>query len=194
MHNIQIGAGELVDRLVIMELKYQAAPEKLQGSMRTQLQELGDIYHHLTEKEPLIDVLRLQLSRVNKKLWLLEDEIRCDTHCDKSQVSVEIAITNDIRSRIKYEIDLIAGDNSTEFKSYGAMYSQDILMEIWLAIELEALQSEIHDAVDYHSKINNFTQFIASQFGSNFSFSSPEDIVNLSAAQLMIMITKGSTK
>ena len=120
----EISAGELLDKISILEIKLDKIKEK------ENLQEIDKEYKSLNETKkshleitPDIQNLIIQLKDVNIKLWSIEDEKRiCEKNKDFSKKFIELArsvyINNDKRAKIKSEINKILGSNIREIKEY----------------------------------------------------------------------------
>jgi hypothetical protein len=121
---VEIGAGELLDRLTIVEIKLQHARSDAQRvRLRTQLNELqtratgAGLF--AADFEPALAELRA----TNQALWRIEDDIRdCEAGSDFGQRFIELAravyTKNDLRSRIKRQVDERYGAAVPEEKIY----------------------------------------------------------------------------
>jgi len=93
---IEVSIGEIVDKLSILQIKTE------------EIKEESDF---------------LELVNVNKKLWVIEDDIR-DKERSKEfdNIFVELAravyVTNDERAEVKKKINLKYGSEFVEEKSY----------------------------------------------------------------------------
>ena len=120
----EISAGELLDKISILEIKLDKIKDK------KNLQEVDKEYKSLneTKKSHLeitsdIQILIDQLKDVNIKLWSIEDEKRiCEKNKDFGEKFIELArnvyINNDKRAKIKSEINKLLGSNIKEVKEY----------------------------------------------------------------------------
>ena len=120
----EIGAGELIDKITILEIKSERItdPDKLKN-VRHELAVLS-----ATRDANLLDIdglaeLALQLKTINKALWEIEDDIRaCEAQRDFGARFIELArsvyITNDKRAAVKKQINLLTGAQIIEEKSY----------------------------------------------------------------------------
>ena len=120
----EISAGELLDKISILEIKLDKIKDK--GS----LIEINKEYTSLSEtKNSNIsitkDLLNLtkQLKETNMKLWSIEDEKRmCEKNKDFGKKFIELArsvyLNNDKRAKIKSEINKLLGSNIKEIKKY----------------------------------------------------------------------------
>ena len=84
---------------------------------------LMKIYNDDVSKTDGVDVLKTKLKNINLSLWKIEDDIR-DCERDKifDNTFVELArsvyFTNDKRSKVKLEINLLLNSSLVEEKSY----------------------------------------------------------------------------
>tara|TARA_B100000929_G_scaffold263476_1_gene229343 strand:+ start:350 stop:739 length:390 start_codon:yes stop_codon:yes gene_type:complete len=120
----EISAGELLDKLSILEIKLNKIKDL------SFLQEVKKEYDILIKtkndniKSPdKIDILYKNLKEINEKLWKIENEIRlCEKNSDFNDKFVQLArnvyIENDKRSKIKLEINKVLGSNIIEVKQY----------------------------------------------------------------------------
>lgn len=121
---VEVGAGELLDKLSILEIKLTkiSDAEKL-ANVQTEFETLDAIRRQqLPWSEPLRERYQ-QLKSVNAKLWQIEDEIRCcETAEDFGDRFVRLARSvyqeNDRRAAIKREINQLIGSRIVEEKSY----------------------------------------------------------------------------
>ena len=121
---VPVSLGELVDKITILRIK--------QACM-TDAEKLSNVTHEynmlvaIPEYVAVKDTIAPQeeaLHKVNQRLWYYEDDIR---DFDKMQnpnitaymqVARGIHITNDERSRIKKEINIMCNSELVEEKSY----------------------------------------------------------------------------
>jgi hypothetical protein len=121
---LEVGAGELLDRFSILEIKARRAQSEPQGSRIRR--ELGDV-RRAVEGAGLLasdfESVLTELRDVNSALWEIEDDIRdCDTRHDFGARFIDLAravyTTNDRRSRLKRQIDDRFGSGVGEEKVY----------------------------------------------------------------------------
>jgi len=122
--NVPISPGELVDKITILEIKKEFITEdsKLKN-INHEYNLLMQIYLDKVSKTEGIDKLKIQLKEINLELWKIEDNIRdCERDKSFSGIFVELArsvyFTNDKRSQIKLEINLLLNSKLVEEKSY----------------------------------------------------------------------------
>lgn len=120
---IEISTGELVDKITILELKLK--------NIKNDEEKIKNVKHEfeiLTESLKQTNIsqeseLYRKLYDVNQKLWNIEDEIRIkEKNKEFDENFIELArsvyFTNDVRARIKREIDISTGSNIINEKSY----------------------------------------------------------------------------
>jgi len=120
---IETSNGELLDKLSILELKQKniSDDKKLANIKFEELNPLALII--FKENPPIISELYLKLSQINAKLWKIEDDIR---QCEREksfdskfvQLARDVYYTNDIRSELKKEINILTKSGLIEEKSY----------------------------------------------------------------------------
>ena len=121
--NIEVSHGEIVDKLTILQIKKEniTDPNKLDNIIKE--------YEYLlsvVENDLGISTLSpeyLELLSVNKNLWVIEDDIRDkerQKEFDEDFVSLARSVyyTNDVRAKIKKEINLKYSSGFVEEKSY----------------------------------------------------------------------------
>jgi hypothetical protein len=121
--NIEVSHGEIVDKLTILQIKKENI---------TDLSKLDNI---VKEYDYLLSVVEndlnistespeyLELLSINKELWDIEDDIRDkerQKEFDEDFIKLARAVyyTNDVRSKIKKEINLKYSSGFVEEKSY----------------------------------------------------------------------------
>ena len=120
---VPISVGELMDKLMILEIKSERInnPSQLKNIVHElealRAVPLGDI------DCTMLDKLKAELKRVNARLWDVEDAIRdCDARGDFGGSFIELARAvyrlNDERARLKKAINLASGSRLFEEKSY----------------------------------------------------------------------------
>jgi len=122
---IETSNGELLDKLSILELKQKnIADEKKLANIKVEFEELNPLALIIFKKNPpIISELYLKLSQINAKLWKIEDDIR---QCEREksfdskfvQLARDVYYTNDIRSELKKEINILTKSGLIEEKSY----------------------------------------------------------------------------
>ena len=122
--NTPISPGELVDKITILEIKKEFIVDKNKlKNINYEYNLLMKIYNDGVSKTDGVDVLKTKLKNINLSLWKIEDDIR-DCERDKifDNTFVELArsvyFTNDKRSKVKLEINLLLNSSLVEEKSY----------------------------------------------------------------------------
>jgi hypothetical protein len=120
----EISAGELLDKIAILEIKLVKIKDK------ENLLEINKEYESLKETKNSnikltknLEKLIIQLKDINLKLWDIEDKKRiCEKNKDFGQAFVDLSrsvyLNNDKRANIKSEINKILGSNIREIKKY----------------------------------------------------------------------------
>ena len=120
----EISAGELLDKISILEIKLDNIKDK------ESLIEINKEYESLMKTKNSnfeitkgLQVLISQLKEVNMKLWTIENEKRiCEKNKDFGKTFIELArnvyLNNDMRAKIKSEINKLLGSNIKEIKKY----------------------------------------------------------------------------
>ena len=121
---IEISAGELLDKLSILEIKLDKIknPSLLQ-EIKKEYDTLNKTKNNNINSSNEIDILYNNLKETNEKLWKIENEKRlCEKNSDFNDKFVQLArdvyIVNDKRSKIKLEINKILDSNIKEVKQY----------------------------------------------------------------------------
>jgi hypothetical protein len=122
-----IGAGELLDRITILEIKCRrASREPLRRVAQSELEQLAAVRDRAIRMTTGIELLFAELRTVNERLWDAEDHIRsCELQHDFGPRFVELArtiyLTNDSRSAIKQRINAILGSSVRDVKDYSSL-------------------------------------------------------------------------
>ena len=122
---IEISTGELMDKLSILEIKLQRIkdPNK-SANVEKELKELNKHFQDLLDQygEPIKNHY-LELSKINKILWDIEDNIRKkeaagEFDSEFVELARSVYITNDQRAKVKKSINLFTNSELIEEKSY----------------------------------------------------------------------------
>ena len=120
----EISAGELLDKLSILEIKITKIKNK------SNLSEIRKEYKILKKTKKInikssakINSLFIKLKKINLRLWNIEDKIRiCEKNKDFGKDFIELAravyLNNDKRAKIKSDINEVLGSNIREIKQY----------------------------------------------------------------------------
>jgi hypothetical protein len=121
---VAVSWGELIDKMTILDIKSRrlTAPSAL-ANVRNELAVLTQALERLTSRPPSLDGLTRQMTAVNEELWEIEDNIRAKEAqkiFDAEFVALARAVylTNDRRSAIKREINLLLKSALIEEKQY----------------------------------------------------------------------------
>lgn len=121
---IEVSPGELLDRISILQLKAASITDAIK---------LSNVRHELALQQatreaaipPDEQLLRLerQLCQINLQLWQIEDDLRaCEAAGDFGPRFVALAravyLSNDQRSALKRQINVLLGSVIVEEKSY----------------------------------------------------------------------------
>ena len=122
---IEISNGELLDKISILEIKLLTIEDKDKLiNIHKEFDALNPLVIELFESSELtLNQHYLELSKINKQLWDIEDQIRaCEREKRFEREFVELAravyITNDKRSEVKKLINTLTGSELIEEKSY----------------------------------------------------------------------------
>jgi len=121
--NIEVSHGEIVDKLTILQIKNQniTDPIKLDNIVKEYNYLLSIVENDLgisTESPEYLELLS-----INKELWVIEDDIRDKERVkefddDFISLARSVYYTNDVRAKIKKEINLKYSSGFIEEKSY----------------------------------------------------------------------------
>ena len=121
--NIEVSHGEIVDKLTILQIKKEniTDPIKLDNIVKEY-----DYLLYIVENDLKISTESseyLELLSINKELWVIEDDIRDKERVkefddDFIKLARSVYYTNDVRAKIKKEINLKYSSGFVEEKSY----------------------------------------------------------------------------
>ena len=121
--NIEVSHGEIVDKLTILQIKKENIidPIKLDNIVKEYNYLLSVVENDLgisTESPEYLELLS-----INKELWVIEDDIRDKERIkefddDFIKLARAVYYTNDVRAKIKKEINLKYSSGFVEEKSY----------------------------------------------------------------------------
>ena len=124
MINIPVSVGELVDKITILKIKLnQIKDKKKLVNVQYEHDALTSLAEYVKIQKDVLEHQQ-QLMNVNLELWFLEEDIR---HYENIQqftgdfitTARRIYKTNDERSRIKKEINVLCNSELVEEKSHG---------------------------------------------------------------------------
>ena len=120
----EISAGELVDKITILEIKKEKITNKEKLiEIKKELDSLTNTFNKSIKKNINLETLTKELKNINLKLWDIENKKR---ELEKKQgfgkEFIELARNvykfNDERAKIKLKINEALGSNIKEVKSY----------------------------------------------------------------------------
>ena len=121
--NIEVSHGEIVDKLTILQIKKTNIidPIKLDNIVKEYNYLLSVVENDLgisTESPEYLELLS-----INQELWVIEDDIRDKERIkefddDFIKLARAVYYTNDVRAKIKKEINLKYSSGFVEEKSY----------------------------------------------------------------------------
>ena len=120
---IPVSVGELIDKITILKIKLNQIKDKNKlVNVQHEHDALTSLNEYVTIQKDVLEHQH-QLMEVNLRLWFLEEDIR---HYEKTNffesafidVARKIYKTNDERSRIKKEINILCNSELVEEKSH----------------------------------------------------------------------------
>ena len=121
---VPVSFGELLDKIAILQIKSErmSDPSKL-VNVRNELNALEKTWSEHPASQQDISALRADLKAVNERLWVIEDDIRLKEKAQAFddgfiQLARSVYFQNDIRARVKKDINLALGSAYVEEKSY----------------------------------------------------------------------------
>ena len=121
---IRVSPGELIDKITILEIKADLIKDSGKRlSVRRELTILKECRDEAVPTSVALERLTAELKMVNKKLWMIEDEIR-EHERDKNFGERFVALArsvyknNDRRASLKHDINTLLGAEIAEQKSY----------------------------------------------------------------------------
>ena len=119
---IKISNGELLDRISIIELKKlkMENPANLAAIEREFLELNPKCVNLFAKNDSSLQVLYLELARINGTLWDLENKVRDGNISNKDFVmySKKIFKLNEARNKIKNDINIVTGSDYLDVKEY----------------------------------------------------------------------------
>ena len=122
--NVETSVGELIDKMTILEIKKEKISDEKSLSIIDK--EYSSLQVTLQKDVKINDEIKNlwnELKKINLKLWEVEDGIRlCEKNKKFDEKFVELARSvykcNDVRSKLKLEINQLTGSNLQEVKQY----------------------------------------------------------------------------
>ena len=121
---VPVSFGELLDKIAILQIKSERMSDEAKlANVRNELSALDATWGQHPASKQDIAGLRADLKAVNERLWVIEDDIRLQEKAqafDAEFVRLARAVyfENDIRARVKKDINLALGSAYVEEKSY----------------------------------------------------------------------------
>jgi len=124
---IEVSNGEIIDKYTILQIKAKhiADAEKLKNVMleKDVLEKSVMQIYNTTVQQPELERLQQDLYNINLTLWNIEDQIREHERMelfndDFIELARSVYYTNDERSVVKKDINLLTGSKLVEEKSY----------------------------------------------------------------------------
>ena len=122
----EISAGELMDKITILEIKKVKIPDpEKQVIINKELNSLHSTYQTSLTPSPELQEQITKLKTINLTLWDIEEGKReCERQKDFGDKFIQLArsvyIENDNRAKIKAEINRLTNSTISEVKSYKA--------------------------------------------------------------------------
>ena len=121
---VPVSPGEVIDKITILEIKrnFIKIDSKL-ININHEYVLLMDIYNSNFREVDGVEDLKEKLKNINLALWNIEDDIR---DCERDKIFDEkfiklarsVYVTNDQRSKVKMQINLLLNSDLIEEKSY----------------------------------------------------------------------------
>ena len=121
---VEISYGELIDKITILEIKERHVVDPVgRGNVVRELTLLKERRRASLPQDPRLDDLHAQLRDVNGRLWDIEDCLRekeREQAFDPEFIDLARSVyrTNDLRARIKREINELFASGLVEEKLY----------------------------------------------------------------------------
>ena len=119
-----ISVGELIDKITILKIKSNLITDSDKLiNIEKELQSLEELKDELNLDLDRVEPLQSQLYKVNLELWHIENYKR---ECEKNQTfgddfvntARQVYLKNDLRAKIKKDINILVGSTIVEEKSY----------------------------------------------------------------------------
>ena len=121
---VPISPGELLDKITILRIKAarMSDPAKV-ANVKHELSLLETTWKDSGAAAVNLGTAEAELTTVNEKLWVIEDEIRDEERAKRfTEKFIELAravyFTNDERAAIKKRVNTLLGSSIVEEKSY----------------------------------------------------------------------------
>jgi hypothetical protein len=123
---VEIAAGELIDKITILEIKLDQISEPAKrANIRREYELLSTVLQEQVEPGEELAELTAALKAANQELWHIEDDIRArerakDFGPEFIALARSVYQTNDRRAALKREINALLQSAIIEEKSYAA--------------------------------------------------------------------------
>ena len=121
---VEVSVGELLDKISILEIKKEKIKdEKNLKFINDEYKILKDELDQNIKSDEKLEKLFQSLKEINSKLWVIEDDKRlCEKNSDFGEkfikLSRDVHFLNDVRAKIKLEINNHTGSKIKEIKEY----------------------------------------------------------------------------
>ena len=120
---VEVSAGELVDRISILEIKVQRLPPERAQEAARNLKCAREAKERALPTTAALESLCARLATVNQDLWRAEESLRehqRHQRFDATFVTLARSVceNNDLRAALKREVDRLVGSDLGEQKSY----------------------------------------------------------------------------
>ena len=121
---VPLSPGEMLDKITILRIKAARMSDPVKvANVKHELALLEKTWRDSGAAAVNIGDEEANLTRVNEKLWVIEDEIRDEEHAQRfGEKFIELAravyVTNDERAAIKKRVNTKLGSTIVEEKSY----------------------------------------------------------------------------
>ena len=121
---VEVSVGELLDKISILEIKKEKIKdEKNLKFINDEYKILKDELDQNIKSDEKLEKLFQSLKEINSKLWIIEDDkILCEKNSDFGEkfikLSRDVHFLNDVRAKIKLEINNHTGSKIKEIKEY----------------------------------------------------------------------------
>ena len=121
---VEVSVGELLDKISILEIKKEKIKdEKNLKFINDEYKILKDELDQNIKSDEKLEKLFQSLKEINSKHWIIEDDKRlCEKNSDFGEkfikLSRDVHFLNDVRAKIKLEINNHTGSKIKEIKEY----------------------------------------------------------------------------
>jgi hypothetical protein len=121
--SVEVSAGELWDRITILEIKLRRLPKPTPLDLRRELARARRVRDENLAPSPRLRQLADALKAVNQQLWCIEEELRASERAQRFddhfvRLARSVYLSNDRRAAIKRAIDTLVGSEVLEHKSH----------------------------------------------------------------------------